>query len=157
MGKAAGWKVIVVCLSTLGGEGSGLEGDRGVRVALRTGVRLRAPHVDEQGQGAGLQAAVRRLRASEAAARRRHDERQLQPSSQAVNRRHNCCKNRFIWRCHILFAAHVIFISSELQSTFSRLAHLVDISRGDLTSQLKQIRDEMTKLDETGGKARKLR
>ena len=45
----------------------------------------------------------------------------------------------------------------ELQSTFSRLAHLVDISRGDLASQLKQIRDEMTKLDELGGKSRKLR
>ena len=66
-------------------EGDGLACDRGVWRRLWAGVRLRADDVDEQGEGARLQAAVRRLRERQAATHRRPHRLKLQPPGATVS------------------------------------------------------------------------
>ena len=65
--------------------------------------------------------------------------------------------SKYTYPVHVSARSHSVSLFSELQSTFSNLARLVDVSKGDLTSQLTQLRQVMTKVDDINGKAKKLR
>lgn len=66
-------------------EGSGLASDRPVSGSVRAPLRLRAPHLDHQGQGESFQETVCGLRQREVAAHRQLHRIQLQPPSPAVS------------------------------------------------------------------------
>ncbi len=50
-----------------------------------------------------------------------------------------------------------VFASRELSSTFSRLCHQVDIAKGDLEEDLKQLKEEIARLEQIATRSNFLR
>ena len=57
----------------------------------------------------------------------------------------------------LTYSLSCLYFCRELSATFSRLAHLVDVTKGDLESEVKQLKQEIGKLDATGSQAKVLK
>lgn len=117
-------KVFKMCVSDL--EGSGLASDCPFGRVVRPAVRVRAPHLDHQGQGEGLQAPVCGLRQREAAAHRQLHRLQLQPPGSAVSNGHPIHSGLFCLTHSLPFSLHLL--SSYLSLFHYTPSHFLPLS-----------------------------